>query len=609
MPAGPIMKPEPQYRYPGVAPFSTAQSGIFFGRELEIQRLTALLSSEQQVLLYAKSGFGKSSLINAGLLPILLLQPDAMVLQIRIGAYQGPNSPSPLEAIHAALPAVPSTFLDQVIAQDGSLWQHFKAVSLAAGKRKGSDESAADGGPSVIDGSDSKPQFYLIFDQFEELFTHPKEAIFAFKKQMADLLYRVVPKQFRAVLEIKQRSHQDFLDENALQRLNEAMEFHVLYAIREDRYSLLNRLSDYLPDLLHTRFQLGPLMRAKAELAITRPAGMPEGFVTQPFRYSTLALNSILDYLTKGQEQSVETTQLQILCSRLELLRKPEIRPEDIPAFDDIFLEFYYDCIHDLPEAIRNDAQAFIEEELIKSGQRIALDRLACLEYLDADILDRLLRDRHLLRAEQNSTGGTSLELSHDTLIAPILRARTQRQRQQAENERQAREHQLREELEKLETERRLKARQLRKTRIALLTAVAGVVVAMGFFAYASEQRLEALQSEQLAKAAAERAERAEDRAQFSQGLAEESLKSYMVAEKARVDMQVRKMVEDAKGQARNGEPEIAVEYLQAALALDPDNDVVRRMILDFGAVPIVQYPPILVGSFREKWELFWVEI
>lgn len=61
--------PIKQYRYPGVTPFATGQRHIFFGRQQEIEALHRLIRREPLVALYSKSGLGKSSLLNAGIVP------------------------------------------------------------------------------------------------------------------------------------------------------------------------------------------------------------------------------------------------------------------------------------------------------------------------------------------------------------------------------------------------------------------------------------------------------------------------------------------------------------------------------------------------------------
>lgn len=67
----------------GPRPFTEADARIFFGRESELAALVAEVLSTQIVLLYASSGSGKSSLINAGLIPVMRSQ-DFKVSQLRV---------------------------------------------------------------------------------------------------------------------------------------------------------------------------------------------------------------------------------------------------------------------------------------------------------------------------------------------------------------------------------------------------------------------------------------------------------------------------------------------------------------------------------------------
>ena len=58
-------------RYPGVQPFKTEQADLFFGRDDDRERLLNLLLLEKLLVLFGKSGYGKSSLLNAGIIPDL----------------------------------------------------------------------------------------------------------------------------------------------------------------------------------------------------------------------------------------------------------------------------------------------------------------------------------------------------------------------------------------------------------------------------------------------------------------------------------------------------------------------------------------------------------
>src|SRR4051794_4888516 len=57
--------------YIGPRPFERRHRDVFFGREHEANELLSFVSANQIVLLYAQSGVGKTSLLNAGLIPLL----------------------------------------------------------------------------------------------------------------------------------------------------------------------------------------------------------------------------------------------------------------------------------------------------------------------------------------------------------------------------------------------------------------------------------------------------------------------------------------------------------------------------------------------------------
>ena len=57
--------------YKGPAFFTSDDEGIFHGRKQETRDLVSMVSTERVVLFYAQSGAGKTSLLNAGLIPKL----------------------------------------------------------------------------------------------------------------------------------------------------------------------------------------------------------------------------------------------------------------------------------------------------------------------------------------------------------------------------------------------------------------------------------------------------------------------------------------------------------------------------------------------------------
>ena len=90
------------YRYPGVRPFEAGDSALFFGRDRDIADLYEMIRAERLVVLFGKSGYGKSSLLNAGVLPKLpaaFRGKTCVPIAIRLGAYaRGESLPEPQEA-------------------------------------------------------------------------------------------------------------------------------------------------------------------------------------------------------------------------------------------------------------------------------------------------------------------------------------------------------------------------------------------------------------------------------------------------------------------------------------------------------------------------------
>ena len=55
-------------RYPGIRSFERAEQALFFGRSRELAALFDAVKVKPLTVLFAKSGIGKTSLLNAGLL-------------------------------------------------------------------------------------------------------------------------------------------------------------------------------------------------------------------------------------------------------------------------------------------------------------------------------------------------------------------------------------------------------------------------------------------------------------------------------------------------------------------------------------------------------------
>ncbi|MFZ2901191.1 MAG: SUMF1/EgtB/PvdO family nonheme iron enzyme [Saprospiraceae bacterium] len=470
-------------RYPGAQPFSTDQKPIFFGREQELDELHRFMLAEQLVVLYAKSGLGKSSLLNAGLMPLVQEEGRLEPLSIRFGAYTEGSKATPLgNAIAGIREGISGTDenLEKIKpAGEDSLWYHLKTRQLAAGGRG----------------------YLLVFDQFEELFTYPEEAVQAFGKQLSELLYTTIPDRFRQQLRAGVKANAAFLPEAGMQRLHRPFELRVIMAIRSDRMSLMNKLKAFLPNILENCYELRSLTIQEAESAILSPAYLPMErgpFESPVFDYEDEAVASLVDFLSEGRTQEIESFQLQILCEHAErqvVLKqgKTLVTRSDVANPDLILENYYLGKIEDLPESDRLPARRLIEEGLVfeEEERRLTLyEGQITRTYGIGPALLRTLLDTHLIRSEPSLRGGYTYELSHDTLVAPVLKAKNKRlEAERLEAEREAlrrKEEEMAALREKAEKEMRLRekaevnekqARQ--RTRLAAFISIVALALAL----------------------------------------------------------------------------------------------------------------------------------
>ncbi|TVQ14377.1 MAG: hypothetical protein EA361_07915, partial [Bacteroidetes bacterium] len=480
------------HRYPGVTPFTRQQSRIFYGRDKDIDKVLTLIQVEKKVLLYSKSGLGKTSLLEAGVLPKL---PETYTtISIRLFAYKK-GAETPLERVINALKTVVDdldtrndTIIDQIVGDnenDKTLWYYFKKAQLLA-QKPGADE------PGKI--------FTLVFDQFEELFSFPKKDIDDFKSQLYELTELKLPDRIAALIAGARQNNRELFSRDTIGLLHKKIEIKTIFAIRSDRLSLLNNLSDKLPDIQSTFYELLPLTYDQARQAIINPAmDKDPGFETPPFEFQKNAIDKIIHELSDGGTEYIETTQLQIVCHRIEEIAAEKhtgdavkIEVDDLPEFKNIFLNFYFDSINRLQEENRDKAKRLIEDELIRNHQRISLDQEICKEYLDEKELRNLV-DAHLLRAERNTFGRFSYEVSHDTLVEPILESQKkyidELERIRLENERQEELRQQREEAVKKKLELAKTKKRLRQTYSLLGLALLALIVAVVFYFQSDAQK------------------------------------------------------------------------------------------------------------------------
>jgi conflict system STAND superfamily ATPase len=516
-----IEHPHTKSRYPGIRAFEKNERHVFFGRRTEAKKLFNLVKAKPLVVLFAKSGIGKSSLINAGLEPLLESDYYAVV-KIRLQS----TDISSVEMVKNELkPFLNEAKLKAHTKGNPGFWEYLRACEF----KKGTETVTP----------------VLVFDQFEEFFEHNKNDQDELNLELADMVSDRLPERLRDSLRAI-----PFRD-----RSKEELDWHspipvkFIFAIRSDRMSLMDEMSIKIPSILHNRFHLKPLDIASAREAIIEPARLQEeGFDTLPFTYDAPALQTILEYL-KNKNDEIESFQLQLLCRNIErTVQRKNVENIVVSESDfggasgikSILNNYYEQEVLELEKEERPLARKFIEEGLIVAGRRVGVSEGVEQKSfgIHRKLLEKLLASR-LIRAE-NTHLGRSFELSHDTLVAPILQSYDIRRREEEKLEA----------IEKQKEQEQLLASERKKRNRAVLLAAAGFILfliaaAGGFFAALQWQKAKALQvqAEEAKVIAVEARDRAKDalaqvetaqiemaKANLENGRANISLGNYQVA-------------------------------------------------------------------------------
>jgi tetratricopeptide (TPR) repeat protein len=401
---------ESRRRYPGTGPFGPEDAALFFGRKRETEELYLRTLSVPLLLQFGKSGLGKTSLLQAGLFPLLRAKPFLPVM-IRL------NDPRESLTDAVARSIRESASNEGVDIDDPSpagLWELLVATTAWRG--------------------DLLLTPVLVFDQFEEVFTLRDQA---FRDELAAELGALAT----GIPSERLRGAQ-----SAPGAPSNRPDVKLLISLKETHLGALEQFSASIPGLFHERLRLEPLSESDARDAVVKPAQLEEKagqppYWTQPFTYDENALNEMMAYL-KGRSDVIEPFQLQLLCRHAEgiaqrkestrgatqsgpvTLNKNDFRGND--GFAVVLANFYRDVLSRIASpAQRKRAAALCEDGLLgSSGQRLMLEKKQILsDYRVSEKTLDVLANERLVREERRMES-TFYELSHDRLAESVFTAR-----------------------------------------------------------------------------------------------------------------------------------------------------------------------------------------
>jgi tetratricopeptide (TPR) repeat protein len=397
----------------GLESFRDETRAYFFGRDAEIAEIHLRIRSQQLLLLYGRSGLGKTSILSAGLMPRLRVEGHRPVIE-RLDYKVEEHGP--LDQFFFALfdsdGGDPATRFLKRKAQITS-WENDINVVLAPRIPRDPARLLPQAFPMPQDARSrlwlrlhwrKRPPniSHLILDQLEEVFTlgvHWPEAEHEVRDALSILLQGAVPEPISRLI----AEHDTFLEHFD----PDSTPVRVILALRDDYVYALNRWKRHLPMLGQNNFELRSLRGLAAFDAVFKPGELRCRYVGEVMqeRKADAGLPAIVSeetarrivHFVAGEEEAIPLEEIEavppilsLLCRELNERRftDPAGSPEKPAAqitfhvgetdIATIIATFYERCLGGRPEAVR----IFIEEELVSpySGARLQQDERSVLK-------------------------------------------------------------------------------------------------------------------------------------------------------------------------------------------------------------------------------------
>jgi WD40 repeat protein len=358
--------------YKGLWPYSEADAGRFFGRDVETRVAAENLQASRLTVLYGQSGAGKSSLLRAGVMPYLSRESrrNREFNTILIQDWR----------------TDPVSQLRQAAGANGS---GTVAEALARG--------SAEFGSEVL----------LIFDQFEDFFQYPGD------RSDENGLFVQIPRLLGA----------------------RDVEVHLLIGIREDALALLDGFKARIPSIFDNVLRLNHLSRAAAFDAMTRPLeGTPWTLApdiadsvlddivrTQPGSEGGIQGPYLQLVMRRWWERAKQRESTELTRQILE---------DDLGGVRKIFETYFDERIAALPAAARREAVRIFVPLTTQTGRKIAqtVSEVAAASKVSRPKVRQTLEELRLARILTTtpppagmSPGDTAYEFAHDLLARRAL--------------------------------------------------------------------------------------------------------------------------------------------------------------------------------------------
>jgi WD40 repeat protein len=394
--------------WPGLESFDEYARAFFHGRDHESTSLLSHVLDAPITLLYGRSGLGKTSLLRAGLFP-LLRDSHFLPVYVRFDLEPGaaPLTRQLRQSVYDSIRAhVPDPMLP---LEDESLWEYLHRTDFELSSEHGDLLTPV-----------------IVLDQFEELCMpagRVPDLVREFKTEVGDLAENRIPADH-----LRKRNYK------------------LVICLREEFLHELEGWRQLIPAPGRSRMRLLPMRASEALDAVHKPA---EEMMSRSVARRVVGIiagenlhrargTAFADIDRPGDDfdpsggasgaPEVEPALLSLFCRELNEERKrrgeshfDELLVED--ARRDILANYYLSCVRDHPPRVAQ----FIESELItERGFRDSYVREEAVpSRLTDDELTRLIGSR-LLRLQERY-GAQRIELTHDVLTDVIREHRDRR--------------------------------------------------------------------------------------------------------------------------------------------------------------------------------------
>jgi hypothetical protein len=404
--------------WPGLLAFREADWKYFHGRDFETDLLFRKVERERLTVLFGLSGLGKSSILQAGLFP-LVRREHMLPVYIRLDfSLEKPDLTGQVKTailreaersrVEAPAPHAKETLWEYFHRADAEFWseRHRLVTPL------------------------------LVFDQFEEVFTlgardrSRSQATNAFLLELADLVEGRPPLPLRTRLELEPPGKEP---SEASKYTFERHRYKILITLREDFLPDLEALADRMGSIAHNRFRLERMNGVAALQAVNQA----KHIISEDVAERVVRFVAAADPLDELVNLEVEPALLSVVCGELntQRLERREARITERAlegSQNQILSNFYERSISDLSEAVCT----FVEEKLLTPrGFRnlLVYDEALGFPGVTEEAIEELVR-RRLVHVEERGRRRL-LELSHDLLTGVVTASRDERRRRQKEAE------------------------------------------------------------------------------------------------------------------------------------------------------------------------------